>query len=261
MHYDCKDNWLCQVAGRKHVLLFPPARSFDVYPYPLDHPMTEFTMVDLEKPDLKRWPAFEQLRRGGVWATLEPGDALFIPRRFTVEQCEPDADNISVNFWFGGYCDNMEDLQDLHGAARGDAARGRCDLATRRILAHRLTEWIAKASLAPVDIEPHEFLTTWAKRGARVFEVPLYRNLRQFAADLVARMAPIVDGEANFFDLLRDMCKDGRLHPGPPAFTVVASGEENRNTPRDALPAKLRGLLRADAARSDSEDDFAGLDG
>jgi hypothetical protein len=60
-----------------------------------------------------------------------------------------------VNFWFGGYCDNMEDLQDLHGVARGDAARGRCDLATRRILAHRLTEWIAKASLAPVDIEPH----------------------------------------------------------------------------------------------------------
>ena len=146
-------------------------------------------------------------------------------------------------------------------SANQTRARGRCDLATRRILAHRLTEWIAKASLAPVDIEPHEFLTTWAARGARVFEVPLYRNLRQFAADLVARMAPIVDGEANFFDLLRDMCKDGRLHPGPPAFTVVASGEENRNTPRDELPAKLRGLLRADAARSDSEDDFAGLDG
>merc|ERR1711938_465593 len=144
-------------------------------------------MVDLERPDVARWPAFRSLRGCGRHATLGPGDVLFIPR-FTwhyVEQCAPNEDNVSVNYWFGGYCDDMEDLQDLHGAGRGAEARARCDLPTRRILAHRLIEWIAKASLEPVDVDPWRFLTRWADEGAKVFLEPLYRNLVDFAQQLV----------------------------------------------------------------------------
>ncbi|KAH8066730.1 tRNA-Phe hydroxylase [Aureococcus anophagefferens] len=219
--------------------------------------MTEFTMVDLEKPDLKRWPAFEKLRRG-VWATLEPGDALFI-QRFTwhyVEQCEP-SDNISVNFWFGGYCDNMEDLQDLHGAARA-TPRGAAATSRRRILAHRLTEWIAKASLAPVDIEPHEFLTTWAKRGARVFEVPLYRNLRQFAADLRRgwrRSSAARPTSSTYSGTCATGGSTRARRPSPSSPRARRTG-----TRRATRSPRSSGLLRADGA-SDSEDDFAGLDG
>ena len=141
----------------------------------------------------------------------------------------------------------MEDLQDLHGAERGAEARARCDLPTRRILAHRLIEWIAKASLEPVDVDPWRFLTRWADEGAKVFLEPLYRNLVDFAQQLVGRIAPMVDGEEHFHALLRDMCKDGRLFPGPPTPVIEASGEENKNTPRAKLPPRLRRLVDANA--------------
>lgn len=285
IHYDCKDNLLCQIRGTKHVLLFPCARAFDLYPYPLDHPMTEFTMVDLEKPDVKRWPAFASLRGAGLHATLGPGDVLLIPR-FTwhfVQQCSPNKDNLSMNFWFGGYTEDLDDLQDINGVERGDAARGRCDLATRRVLAYRLVEWIAKASLEPVDVDFRRFLTLWAERGDRVFAERLYCNLKSFAGALVARVSALLGGEGAFHALLRDMTQDGRLFPGPPKPTVESSGEENQSTPRARLPLKLRRLLRveddhlpggrgrkcvaapADACASDTDDDpvdgFAGLDG
>ena len=89
--------------------------------------------------------------------------------------------------------------------------------------------------------------TRWADEGAKVFLEPLYRNLVDFAQQLVGRIAPMVDGEEHFHALLRDMCKDGRLFPGPPTPVIEASGEENKNTPRAKLPPRLRRLVDAHA--------------
>ena len=63
--------------GRKRVLLFPPSESFNVYAYPTDHIMDNFAMVDVERPDLKRFPAFRRAKP--LETTLEPGDVLWMP--------------------------------------------------------------------------------------------------------------------------------------------------------------------------------------
>ena len=49
LHFDSISNFLAQVVGRKQVLLFPPAQTFHVYPYPIGHPMDNFAMIDVER--------------------------------------------------------------------------------------------------------------------------------------------------------------------------------------------------------------------
>ena len=105
----------------------------------------------------------------------------------------------------------------------------------------------AAAAPSSSALYPWRFLTRWADEGAKVFLEPLYRNLVDFAQQLVGRIAPMVDGEEHFHALLRDMCKDGRLFPGPPTPVIEASGEENKNTPRAKLPPRLRRLVDANA--------------
>jgi hypothetical protein len=72
LHYDTTNNFLCQVCGRKRLLLLPPSAFAHVYPYPATHPMHFFGMVDVERPDLGRFPAFA--RAQGLEALIEPGE-------------------------------------------------------------------------------------------------------------------------------------------------------------------------------------------
>ena len=45
------------------LLLFPPSATYNVYPYPATHPMNAFAMIDVEKPDVQRFPACSNLPR------------------------------------------------------------------------------------------------------------------------------------------------------------------------------------------------------
>lgn len=100
LHYDTTCNFLTQLAGRKRLLLFPPSMTYNLYPYPASHPMNAFSMVDVESPDLARFPAAAHAR--GLEATLEPGDVLWLPCHYWhyVKQFEGD-ETISLNFWMG----------------------------------------------------------------------------------------------------------------------------------------------------------------
>ncbi|CAH1249299.1 TYW5 [Branchiostoma lanceolatum] len=71
-HYDIMDNLLIQVSGRKRVVLFSPRDATHLY-------LTgdKSAVLDLENPDLERFPQFCQARP--YTCTLEPGDILFIP--------------------------------------------------------------------------------------------------------------------------------------------------------------------------------------
>ena len=101
LHFDSVSNFLTQVVGRKQVILFPPAQSFHVYPYPVGHQMDNFAMVDVEKPDLDRFPALR--RAQALEAVLEPGEVLWLPRFYWhyVFQLDAPSENISLNFWCG----------------------------------------------------------------------------------------------------------------------------------------------------------------
>ncbi|XP_028991785.1 tRNA wybutosine-synthesizing protein 5 isoform X3 [Betta splendens] len=71
-HYDVMDNLLAQVTGRKRVVLYSPQDALHLY---LAGDKSE--VLDIDAPDLKRFPAFVKATRHEC--VLEPGDLLFIP--------------------------------------------------------------------------------------------------------------------------------------------------------------------------------------
>jgi len=107
-HYDIHDNLACVVAGRRQFTLFPPEQINNLYPGPtLNAPAgVPVSMVDIRDPDLKRYPKYKAALTAGFEATLEPGDAVFIPALWWhgVESLEPF--NILVNYWWGGNSDS-----------------------------------------------------------------------------------------------------------------------------------------------------------
>ena len=101
-HFDLKENVACNVAGRRRFTLFPPDQLANLYPGPLEHPPagTPVSMVDAARPHLERYPRFAEAWRHASQATLEPGDALYIPYMWWhgVESLEPVS--VLVNYWW-----------------------------------------------------------------------------------------------------------------------------------------------------------------
>ena len=101
-HYDVKENVACCVAGRRRFTLFPPEQLANLYagPFELTPAGTPVSMVDPLAPDLKRYPRFAEAWSHARQATLEPGDALYIPYTWWhgVESLEPVS--ILVNYWW-----------------------------------------------------------------------------------------------------------------------------------------------------------------
>jgi hypothetical protein len=102
LHYDGSSNFLTQIRGRKRVLLFHPRHYFRLYPYPVGHPLDNYSMVpDPEAADLNRFPAVA--RAQSIEAILEAGDVLWLPAYWWHYVCQPDEgeENITLNFWAG----------------------------------------------------------------------------------------------------------------------------------------------------------------
>jgi len=101
-HYDLMENVACCVAGRRRFTLFPPDQLANLYPGPfeLTPAGTPVSMVDPFAPDLDRYPRFAEAWSHASEATLEPGDALYLPYMWWhgVESLEPVS--ILVNYWW-----------------------------------------------------------------------------------------------------------------------------------------------------------------
>lgn len=82
-HYHAYQHALiCQVHGRKRVILYPPEDSPFLYPLPVlrETRHIQSSEVDFSAPDLARFPKLASTHPRE--AILEPGDALFIPVHF-----------------------------------------------------------------------------------------------------------------------------------------------------------------------------------
>jgi hypothetical protein len=101
-HYDLMENVACNVAGRRRFTLVPPDQLANLYPGPfeLTPAGTPVSMVDPAEPDLARYPGFAEAWRHASQATLEPGDAIYIPYMWWhgVESLEPVS--VLVNYWW-----------------------------------------------------------------------------------------------------------------------------------------------------------------
>jgi hypothetical protein len=101
-HWDAKANIACCVAGRRRFTLYPPDQIAALYPGPfeLTPAGVPVSMVDPAAPDLGRFPRYPEAAQTASTATLEPGDALYIPYGWWhgVESLDPVS--ILVNYWW-----------------------------------------------------------------------------------------------------------------------------------------------------------------
>ncbi len=101
-HFDESVNIACHVAGEKTFTLFPPEQVANLYPGPLDLTPAgvPVSMVDLDAPDLERFPNFKAAMATAQMARLEPGDALFIPALWWHHVRTTGPLNLLVNYWW-----------------------------------------------------------------------------------------------------------------------------------------------------------------
>jgi len=101
-HYDLMENVGVVVAGQRRFTVFPPEQLANLYagPFDLTPAGTPISMVDLEQPDLAAHPRFEEAWASAQRATLNPGDAIYIPFHWwhAVDSLAPV--NFFVNYWW-----------------------------------------------------------------------------------------------------------------------------------------------------------------
>ncbi|MFF4383661.1 cupin-like domain-containing protein [Kitasatospora sp. NPDC001547] len=97
LHYDNMNNLFAQLDGKKRFMLFNPSQSELLYPGALDIRTRHLSSVDVNAPDLEKYPRFAQAE---YWeAVVEPGDLLFIPAFWWHQVSAPDI-SVSVNYWW-----------------------------------------------------------------------------------------------------------------------------------------------------------------
>lgn len=101
-HHDGSSNIACVVAGKRTFTLFAPDQVSNLYPGPIEHTMAgpQVSLVDLENPDLSQYPRYSDALKQAQTATLEPGDALYIPPLWWHHVRALDDFNMLVNFWW-----------------------------------------------------------------------------------------------------------------------------------------------------------------
>ncbi|MEG3082064.1 cupin-like domain-containing protein [Sphingomonas sp. PB2P12] len=102
-HYDVSSNVAVVVSGRRRFCLFPPEQGRNLYVGPLDVTIAgqPVSLVDLEAPDLDRYPRFAEARAQMQVTVLEPGDAIFIPSMWWHDVKALGRFNVLVNYWWG----------------------------------------------------------------------------------------------------------------------------------------------------------------
>ena len=101
-HYDLMENIGCVVAGRRRFTLFPPDQVANLYvgPFEMTPAGTPVSLVDTTRPDLERFPRYAEAATEAQAATLEPGDAIYIPFHWWHGVESLDSVNIFINYWW-----------------------------------------------------------------------------------------------------------------------------------------------------------------
>jgi len=101
-HWDLPQNLACVVAGGRRFTLFPTEQLRNLYVGSLDSTLAgqPTSLVDVEAPDLTRFPRFAKALEAAESAELEPGDALYLPSLWWHAVTGLDEVGAMVNFWW-----------------------------------------------------------------------------------------------------------------------------------------------------------------
>lgn len=113
-HYDLMENIGIVMMGRRRFTLFPPDQLPNLYMGPLELTPagTPISLVDPSAPDLDRFPRFAEAMQHAEVATLEPGDAIYIPFHWWHAVDSLDAVNVFVNYWWNPAAKGMGNPYD-----------------------------------------------------------------------------------------------------------------------------------------------------
>ncbi|WP_353931421.1 cupin-like domain-containing protein [Okeanomitos corallinicola TIOX110] len=98
LHWDAAQNILCQVRGRKKLLLFAPNQTPFLYPHSVDSKAPHLSYLNIDKPDFDKFPKFKEAQV--IECVLEPGEMLFMPPFWWHQVYSLEQVNIAVNFWW-----------------------------------------------------------------------------------------------------------------------------------------------------------------
>jgi len=103
-HYDVHRNIACVMAGQREFTLFPPEQIDNLYLGPiLDAPGgVPISLVDVQNPDLDRFPRYADAVATAQRASLAPGDAIYIPSLWWHAVASLEEINVLVNYWWDG---------------------------------------------------------------------------------------------------------------------------------------------------------------
>lgn len=101
-HHDGSSNIASVVAGTRTFTLFAPEQVRNLYPGPIEHTMAgpQVSMVDLDAPDLERYPRYSEALATARAADLGPGDAIYMPPLWWHHVRATSDFNVLVNFWW-----------------------------------------------------------------------------------------------------------------------------------------------------------------
>ena len=101
-HYDLMENVGVVMAGRRRFTLFPPEQLPNLYMGPIEVTPagTPVSLVDLEEPDLARFPRYAEAAKHAQSVVLEPGDGIYIPFHWWHGVDSLDKVNAFINYWW-----------------------------------------------------------------------------------------------------------------------------------------------------------------
>lgn len=136
-HFDAQHNIACVVCGRRRFTLFPPEQLSNLYIGPLDYAPTgaAISMARLDQVDDPRFPRLRTALAAAQTATLEPGDAIYMPPLWWHNVASLEQLNALVNYWWPSLSGDGHD--------RGDSldALFHCLLAFRELPAAERAHW------------------------------------------------------------------------------------------------------------------------
>lgn len=101
-HFDEADNLAVVGSGKRRFTLFPPQQITNLYIGPLDHTPAgqPVSLVDVNKPDLTRFPNYIHAYEQALSVELGPGDAIFIPTPWWHHVDALSEFNVLINYWW-----------------------------------------------------------------------------------------------------------------------------------------------------------------
>ncbi|MBT5463251.1 MAG: cupin-like domain-containing protein [Gammaproteobacteria bacterium] len=180
-HFDFPSNLACVISGTRQFTLFPPDQLSNLYVGPLDlTPAGQpISLVNLSRPDLKRFPRFEIAEAQGFTARLGPGDAILIPSMWW-HQVEAIGElNTLINYWF----------RDPAGAEHHGpplAALQHAMLAFKDLEPHQKKTWQALLDYYVFNQDPAQF--DHIPKAARGILNPIDQSLGQTIRSTIRRL-------------------------------------------------------------------------